>query len=1075
MNFSLLIWLGGLLGMAVLPPPELPRDVADEYKKLTYALDYNQHVKPILSDKCFACHGPDKAKQEAGLRLDLPITAYSPLPESPGKVAISLGNLKKSEVFYRILSKDPTYVMPTPKSHMSLSAKEKAILIKWIEQGAVYQVHWAFVKPVKKAPPSLPATSSSELLPIDAFIQSRLALEGLQSSPLADKELLLRRVSLDLTGLPPTTSEIDSFLADSAANAYEKQVDRLLNSPHFGEKKATDWLDLARFADSHGYTVDRLRDMSPYRDWVIEAFNQNMPYDTFIHQQLAGDLMPSPSRKMLIATAFNRNHPQNMEGGIVEQEFQTEYVMDRTNTFGDAFLAMSVGCARCHDHKYDPISQKNYYQLFSFFNNVREAGQIAWNDDLPTPTLLLPTEAQEKVLDFIKQKITTQQQTVQQLIIDSDSSFENWLQSNDWKKLATQQISMANLLGYYDFEDSLNNSLNPVQAGIMKRDAGTIGDKPMLQKSEGGQVLLLDGDVYLDLKDVGVYRKSDAFSIGAWVQIPKEFREGVIFHKSNAERLYNFKGYHLLMKDNRLEVTLAHTAPSNAITRLTTQEIPRDTWIQLTMTYDGSSKAAGLKLYLNGTEMQLETVVDQLYKDIIFFSKNEPALQIGGWWRGLGFKGGKIDNIAIYSRAITPFEIQILSQKASWKSLAELSVVALNASQKEILRQYYQSVVSPQLLAARAELQHLQAQLADSSENIREIMVMQEMPTPRKTFLLNRGQYDDPGEPVLPNTPESILDFPENLPKNRYGLAQWLTHGDNPLTARVAVNHAWQSFFGVGLVKTAEDFGNQGEMPSHAELLDWLAVDFRESGWDIKRLNKQIVMSATYRQDSRTTAEMRERDPENRLLSRGPTTRLTAEMIRDNALVASGLFKNTIGGKSIKPYQPAGLWEINSSRYEQDSTDEIYRRSLYILVKRSVPNPTLGTFDAPSRSGCTVRRQATNTPLQALVTLNDPTFIEAARVLGQRMMKQENPQQAVALAYRALTGRKPTEGEIDLLVDLYQKEQARYLKNPEKAIGWLKTGLAKSTDDTPEALATLAANAVVASTIMNLDATITKR
>ncbi|CCH54286.1 protein of unknown function DUF1549 [Fibrisoma limi BUZ 3] len=1075
-------WLLPTGGDGVKRPADgvrLPAEVAAAYEKLPAQLDYNLHVKPILSDKCFACHGPDKAKQKAGLRLDVAQAAYGPLPENPGKVAIKPGNWAKSEVVLRVLSSDPDYLMPTPASHLTLTATEKATLLKWIKDGAVYKPHWAFVRPEKKpVPVSEPTGVFMPVNEIDHFVLSRLKQEGLSPSPEAPKDLLLRRLSLDLTGLPPTPAELDAFLADQSPDAYEKQVDRLLASPHYGEKMATDWLDLARFADSHGYTVDRLRDMSPYRDWVIRAFNQNMPYRTFIHQQLAGDLMKSTddgptTRDRLIATAFNRLHQQNMEGGIVEEEFQTEYVMDRTNTLGDAFLAISLGCARCHDHKYDPISQKNYYELFSFFNNVREAGQISWNDDLPTPTLLLPTEKQEALLRFMKSAVTEQEQTLSQALEKAKPAAETWIGSKAYQQLAGQTMPQAGLQGYFSFEDSLRNSVEPKQKGSMKRDAGE-GTKPVFEKIARGQVLTLDGDAYADLNGVGVFRQSEPFTVGLWAWFPKNFKEGVIFHKGNAERLYNFKGYHLMLKGNRLEVSLAHTAPANAITRQSSATIPRETWVQLTMTYDGSSKANGLRLYLNGAELPLETVVDQLYKDIIFYDKKEPALQIGGWWRGLGFKGGKVDDVVVYNRTLTPFEIRILAGKAGWASLASKASHELTAAEKEMLSAYYASVEDADVTAARLELRKRRTALSDSTRHIAEIMVMQEMPTPKTTHLLQRGQYDMPGPVVSPNTPGSILPFPANLPKNRLGLAQWLTDERNPLTARVAVNRYWQTIFGTGLVKTAEDFGNQGEAPSHPELLDWLAVTFQqELDWDVKRLVKRMVMSVTYRQDSRTSATLRERDPENRLLARGPTLRLSAEMIRDNALLASGLLNPAIGGKSIKPYQPEGLWEINSMTYKPDSTDAIYRRSLYIIVKRSVPNPTLATFDAPARSSCIVRRQRTSTPLQALVTLNDPTFVEAARVLGEQMARQPDTRSAIRDAYRRLTSRTPPDRELALLVRLHQVEYEKFKANTAKAAGWLNAGLRKPDATLDPAL--VAAHAVVASTIMNSDATLTKR
>lgn len=1050
--------------------PELPSDVALAYDDLPDQLDYNVHVKPILSDKCFKCHGPDKAKQEAGLRLDIPEIALGDLPENPGKVAIDPGSLNGSELFHRIVSTDPEYQMPVPESHLSLSAKEKAILIKWIEDGAKYKPHWSFVKPESS---DVPDVSNEDWIqnPIDNFILSKLEQEKLSPSAQADKELLLRRVSLDLTGLPPTLQEIEEFLKDISPNAYEKQVDRLLNSVHYGEKMAVDWLDLARFSDSHGYTVDRLRDMSPYRDWVIKSFNENFPYDKFILWQLAGDLMPNPTKDMIIATAFNRNHQQNMEGGIVEEEFQAEYVVDRTNTLGDAFLGLSVGCARCHDHKFDPISQKNYYELFSFFNNVKESGQISWDDAMPTPTLMLPTQEQEKIIQYIKTSITEQEKKTDELKNAADPAFHKWIESKSWTSLSTDKIPHAGLLAQYSFDDgTLKNSVNPKQAGMMKQLTGN--EKPVFGKRNTGKSLLLNGDHWLDLNPVGVFRKSQAFTIGMWVNVPKDLKEGVIFHKSNSERLYNYKGYNLYLKDDKFELSMAHTAPSNAITRVTEQPVPRDKWIQVTMTYDGSSKASGLKLFIDGAESAMETTMDQLTKDILFQSNDQRALQIGAWDRGFGFKGGSVDDIIVYDRVLTPFEIKVVAQQTSWSDVIgqgkELSNAALNE-----LKEYYISALHPDLLNARKELERRRTALADSTEPVKELMVMQEMPKPKRTFVLLRGNYDAHGEEVFPNTPESLLAFPKDLPRNRYGLAQWLTHKDHPLTARVAVNRFWQNFFGVGIVKTSEDFGNQGEFPSHPELLDWLAIRFRESGWNIKELNKLIVMSAAYRQDSKVAPEVREKDPDNRLLARGPAFRLSAEMIRDNALAASGLLNKEIGGKSVKPYQPEGLWQINNSNYVADTGNAVYRRSLYVLVKRTVPHPTLATFDGSSRSYCIVRRQKTNTPLQALVTLNDPTFVEASCALGEQMAKEGDARKAIINTYVKLTGRTPSPPEVDLLMDLQKNELKKFNLHPEKAKGWINTGQFKVDKKLDSSL--VAANAVVASTIINSDASLTKR
>ncbi len=1067
------IYVGFIFCLTLACRQEMPEDVQLAYEQLPVKIDYNIHVKPILSDKCFSCHGPDKAKQKAGLRLDIAENAYAELPENPGKFAIKPGKPGKSEFFHRILSTDPDYLMPTPESHLALSPREKAILIRWIEDGAEYKPHWAFTEIQNSRPPSL-RRKGLAINAIDHFILEKLDEANLAPAPAAPREILLRRLSLDLTGLPPTLSEIDSFLADSSENAYEKQVDRLLESPHYGEKMASDWLDLARFADSHGYTVDRLRDMSPYRDWVIGALNRNMPYDRFLHEQLAGDLMPHPTRDMIIATAFNRNHQQNMEGGIIEEEFQTEYVVDRVNTFGDAMLGISLSCAKCHDHKYDPVTQKNYFELYSFFNNVREAGQISWDDALPAPTLLLPTSSQEASLKEIKNRIAGLESRLKEEAGRQDELFSAWLRDKRHIQLGKEKIPLSGLQAFFDFDSKhLGSRIGKKTAGTLKYNGGPVKTPPVFSQEENGMALRMDGDTYLDFGDVGVFRKSQPFSVGIRVLIPKDLNEGVIFHKSDFERLYNFRGYHLYLKDGKLEANLAYVAPSNAITRVSEIKAPTEKWIHLTMTYDGSSRAEGLRLYMDGEPLAMHTEIDQLTKDIIFSRKVEPGLQIGGWGRGLGFKNGLVDDIAVYDRELTSFEIMVLSGKAEWNGIINTPAADLSGLRLSRLRDYYLSAVSGDMRDIRKELTRWRATLADSMQHIKELMVMQEYPKPRQAYILQRGEYANKGEEVYPNTPAAILPYPEDLPKNRLGLAQWLTSDKNPLTARVAVNRYWQIFFGTGLVKTSEDFGNQGEMPSHPELLDWLAFEFRRSGWNVKHLHKLMVMSATYRQDSRATRELRDKDPDNRLLARGPSGRLSAEMIRDNALMASGLLNKKIGGPSIKPYQPEGLWEINSARYQQDSGENVYRRSLYILAKRSVPNPTLSSFDATDRSYCVVRRQQTNTPLQALVTLNDPTFIEAARKIGDYMAQSADDREAIAEAYRRSTGRTPAEKEVDLLLSLYESEYSRMKKTPQKAAGWLHTGQYR-TDQTAD-LSRVAAFSVVASTILNSDATLTKR
>lgn len=1056
------------LGLYVSCSPSLPEEVKAVYGSLPDKIDFNTDVKPILSDKCFACHGPDKGSLKAGLRLDIAEAAYAVLPETPGKKAIVPGSLFRSEVFHRIISTDPEYLMPEPESHLSLSAYEKAVLIKWMKEGAVYKPHWAFIKPEKPKVPKV-SNGSPAINPIDNFVLQKLASKKWSLSPEADKEILLRRLSLDLTGLPPTLAELDAFINDNSPDAYEKQVDRLMASPHYGEKMAVDWLDAARFADSHGYTVDRIRDMSPWRDWVIKAFNTNLPYSDFITWQLAGDLLPNPTREQLIATAFNRNHQQNGEGGIVEEEFKVEYVSDRTNTTAEAFMALTASCAKCHDHKYDPVSQKEYFQLYSFFNNVKEAGQISWDDAMPVPTLVLTTTEQDEIIAALTKKAVEKEKELTAVVQSPDENFDRWLQSGDYKKIGTQKYP-RNLAAHYPLKSDVRNTVTREEATLARESNG--GEKPVFTQTEKGTSLLLDGDVWLNMKNTAMYNRTDPFSVGVWVNIPQELSNGVIFHRCNSTLLYNYRGFCLNVKDDKLELKMAHTAPYNAIIEFTKDDVIKGEWIQLTLTYDGSGKASGLKVYMNGKEMETDIDQDNLYKDIILWV-NPQSLQLGAWSRGKGLTGAKANDVLVFDRELAPLEVQQLYQPGTFGAIAGKRVQDLSAAEKELLKQYYFSNITAESRKIREELKDIRSSLNDTTEKIPELMVMEETPEPVPAYLLDRGDYTSPKERVYPDVPRSILPMPDDLPRNRLGLAQWLLHEDHPLTTRVAVNRYWQMFFGKGLVRTAEDFGNQGERPSHPELLDWLSVSFRENGWDVKALVKLMVMSAAYRQSSIATQEMMEADPENILLARASPSRLTAEIVRDNALFASGLLNKTIGGKSAYPYQPEDLWRMNGSNYKQDTGALVYRRGMYTIWRRSIPNPTQATFDVGIRTSCIVRRQKTNTPLQALITLNDPTYVEAAKVLGEEMTRVGNTEKAITSTFRKLTGRKPDNKELDLLTELYNREVKKFEQQPGKTKGWLSLGQYVIDKTLPRH--EVAAHAVVASTIINTDASITKR
>lgn len=1011
--------------------PSLPKDVALAYSQLPKNIDYNIHVKPILSDRCFACHGNDKNKLKAGLRLDNAKDAYGFLKENEGQKAIVPGRLSKSMLFHKVISEDPETMMPPPESNLSLKAEEIAILTKWIEQGAEYKDHWALlppeIKPVEKIENRDWLTNE-----IDHYVLARLESKNWTPSSPAEKLTLLRRVSFDLTGLPPTLDEITDFENDKAENAFEKVVDRLLSSEAYGEHMAVGWMDLARFADTHGYTVDRSRDMSPWRDWVIQAYNDNMPYDEFVKLQLAGDLRDSAGREEILATAFNRNHQQNMEGGIVPEEFRVEYVADRVNTFGTAFLGLTVECARCHDHKYDPISQKEYYELYSFFNNVNEAGQISFDNAMPVPTLLLSDEETKKVIRFIDEKIATKRSH------HNSAGFEKWLEANP-----SLDFEINKPIFHLDFDGDLGEA-------SMKQQ-GAESDAPVFTE-EG---ILLNGDSWVDLNGVGAFNKDQAFSVSISLKVPKKLKDGVIFHKGEGAALYNFRGFHLAIKDNQLEAIMARTTPDNAIIKIG-GDVPRDRFIDLTFTYDGSSEARGLKVYLNGDYFDMKTKVDNLHKDILFFRKNEPGIQIGARWRGIGIKDAIVNEISVYDIELSAIEVK--------KS---------PSSERLLLKAYYDLNIDAERKEKEEVLYDLRRKKTLTIDTIQEIMVMKEMESPRQAYILERGIYNNYGEEVFPSAIDAVLPFSEDLPRNRLGLAEWLFDERNPLTARVAANRIWQQFFGVGIVKSADDFGNQGSMPSHPELLDFLAMYLRDSGWDQKALIKKIVMSSTYRQSSVLREELVAADLNNTYLWRGPSARLSAEMMRDNVLLACGLLVNKIGGPSVKPYQPEGLWSINGGKYDRDQGDDLYRRSLYTFWKRSVPNPSQAIFDAPNRSSCVVSRQKTSTPLQALVLMNDPAFVEAARVLAYSIAEEMNIALAISDAFTKLTGRRPSQKEIDLLVEMRDQEYAKFIQQPEKMKGWLKAGdyqSSKTVDDTE-----LAANAVVASMIINADATIMKR
>ena len=1037
--------------------------------RLPETIDYNFHVKPLLSDRCYACHGPDDNARKADLRLHTEEGAKQATLESGGR-AIVPGSLRRSQLYHRIYADDPDEVMPPAESNLTLSAVEKAMIARWIEQGAPWKPHWSFIPPDK---PDLPTVTRTDWPAggIDYFVLARLEREGLAPSSEASRETLIRRVSFDLTGLPPTLDEIDAFLADDSPDAYETVVDRLLASEAYGERMTVEWLDAARYADTGGYQSDRLRRMWPWRDWVIEAFNDNLPFDEFATWQLAGDLLPNATTEQRLATAFNRNHRQTEEGGSIDEEFRVEYVADRTNTTATTFLGLTAECARCHDHKYDPISQKEYYQLFSFFNNIDESGQTSFfTDAVPVPALLLSDEETERRLIDLTQQIAEKERALETSAAQARPAFDTWLSRQS--AVALPATPTPGPVAAYDFEQIVDDKVS----NRARRDRpGTTVYDPLIVPGRIGNAIAFDGENGLHFDGVGAFSRTDPFTLSLWIKA-SEWRDwNVLVHRTRAALDAGSRGYELSMQQDRLVAGLTHMWSQNAIRIITDDGVPLNEWVHVAMTYDGSSRAAGVTLYVDGQQAAVTVVRDNLFKNNTY-ERDDATLTMGYRFRDSGFKDGLIDDFQVFDRALTAIEIAQLSGSNPLPALLGKPAGALTETEREHLFAYYLAHHHEDDDRAQAELYALRQKQDETISPVPEIMVMQEMAAPRPAFVLRRGQYDDKGEQVFPDTPARIMPFPDDLPKNRLGLARWLVDPQNPLTARVAVNRYWQMYFGQGIVATPEDFGNQGALPTHPLLLDWLARTFIESGWDVKAMQKQIVMSATYRQSSAAPSALLARDPQNELLARGPSFRLSAEIIRDQALAASGLLVRALGGPGVKPYQPAGLWEEKSgATYVQDTGEGLYRRSLYTFWKRTSPPPSMITFDAARRNQCVMRRQRTSTPMQALVLLNDPQFVEASRKIAERMLREggETVDERIAFAFRLLTSRQPRPAEHDVLKTLYQEQLETFAQNRPAALALMEIG--ESDWDDHLDLTALAASTILANMLLNFDEAIIKR
>ncbi|MFK5924001.1 MAG: DUF1553 domain-containing protein [Verrucomicrobiota bacterium] len=1009
-------------------------------------VDFNQQVMPILSDKCFHCHGPDKEHREAELRLDVREAAIE-------AGAIVPGNVEKSEFLVRLFHDDPDELMPPAEAKLgALSAKEKDILKRWIEQGAEYKTHWSFVEVPKKVElPKLQGKSSWGRNEIDAFVLARLQQKKLEPTQQAPRERWLRRVSFDLTGLPPTLAELDAFVADSSGEkAYEKVVDRLLASKAYGERMATDWLDSARYADTFGYQADRLMHVWPWRDWVIRAFNDNLPYDQFVLWQTAGDLLPNATLDQRLATTFNRLNRQTNEGGSINEEFRVEYVSDRVETNGTAFLGITIGCSKCHDHKFDPWTQQGYFEMSAFFNNIDESGLYShFTETAPTPTLLLYSGDQELKHKKLLKKLADSEKKLQTVAKAAEQRFANWQAAGGQGQAELPKVVLPKAVVSLNFDDGKKIKGAKVIAGKQGKAAQFSGDDPFAVTDE----------------KTAAFHRTDEFSFSLWLK-PSAFKSRqVIFHRSRAAEDSAFRGYELMLYDGKPTFSMIHFWPGNALRVQVKKALPLNAWTHLTITYDGSSQADGVKVYQNGKLIDLVKMQDKLTRDIDHKKEwgdsgvGKNKLKLAGRFRDIGFAGGAIDEFQVFDRQLTSVEAALLAGVGESKS-------------EGALFDHYLLRHDAPFAKAQVDAKKMREEENALISQVKQIMTMHDMKGQRAAYRLNRGQYAERREEAYPATPVSLFPMEKDWPKNRLGLAKWMIDGRNPLVSRVAVNRLWQTFFGRGIVATPEDLGTQGVPPTHPRLLDWMARDFMDSGWDVKAMMKKIALSSVYRQDStpedpRSFAE----DPDNLLLARGPRHRLSAEQVRDNALAVSGLLVNKVGGISVKPYELAAAFK----RQTPDKGEGLYRRSLYTFLKRTAPPPVMSTFDATAREVCLVRRERTSTPLQALVLMNGPQYVEAARVFAQHLIEKNatDVKARIVQGFRQCTSRKPEARELEILQALYAEQKEHFAKHSGEAAKLLKIGDRKV--NAKLAVDDLAATTILCEAMLNFDETITKR
>ena len=1053
-------------------------------------VDFQRDVRPILSDNCFLRHGPDKGTRMADLRLDTREGAFA--TRSAGSVIVPTDSAA-SLLYQRITHENEVLRMPPTHSKKALSDEQIGVLARWIDEGASWDQHWAFESLERPDPPRVSSQISNgkwARSPLDRFVLARLEQEGLTPAPEAGKTTLARRAALDLTGLPPDPGLLENYLNDTSDSAYAKLVDKLLDSRHWGEHRARYWLDAARYGDTHGIHVDNYREMWPYRDWVINAFNDNKPFDEFTIEQIAGDLLPNPTLDQRIATGFHRCNVTTNEAGIILEEYEAIYAKDRADTTATVFLGLTVGCATCHDHKFDPISQRDFYSMTAFFRNTTQY-TMDGNVSDTTPFTVVPADEDRVRWHELEQESKDLESALRGTWSAAAGDFDRWLGRGDFRTLEAPLGAEAEILALALGQGAGGEGARAILKGEVVPVDLSGGAKLAQGPREGWAALWFDKGTWAELPNVGL-DEGNPFSLTVWLYMPEEEDRHVVFGQTDQDDngrgwsmsisafLGRLPGFHLFgdkvgESASTLEIYTGHM-----------QQLEHGTWNHVAMTYDGSGERAGLELFVNGEV--LPTQGSDYFEKLVGTIVTDQPLILGkqaakpGEKEGeLYFSGGAIADFRIFDRAINVEEAHLVSQWPLIAGAREKAPSQLSGDVRSALGLYYRNLENTDY----RELQRKKEEIALERREIRRrggvTHVMQEIAgSAAEAHILNRGMYDQPGDLVLAGTPSALHAMPASLPRNRLGLAQWLVGKENPLTSRVVVNRYWQEVFGNGLVATSDDFGSQGATPSHPELLNWLAVQFRDGGWDIKDFFRMLVTSATYRQSSRTTPEKVAKDPDNQLLSRGPRFRMDGEMVRDYALAASGLLARKVGGPSVKPYQPEGVWETvampgsNTSNYVQDHGDKLYRRSLYTFWKRSAPPASMDIFNAPTREHTTVRRERTNTPLQALVTMNDTQFIEASRYLAQRAMREagDDFDRRLDFISRRLLARSFEPEERAVAKRTFDGFVSFYDANPGEATKLLSTGESQPDEALPASES--AGFTMLASQILNLDEALNK-